>query len=112
MGAHLSIRNALIITWTPICRIDLVNVLRPKNVQIANAFMMQKTKPTNAMNSNAKTVPKNIQSRPHYCNLKTLNIDKLKKEDEINKIIVSFDIESEIRDEQMVVIEVDMWQIY
>ena len=31
---------------------------------------------------------------PHYCMMKTSNIDKLKKEDSKNKIIVAFDIES------------------
>ena len=31
---------------------------------------------------------------PHYCMMKPSNIDKLKKEDQKNKIIVAFDIES------------------
>ena len=46
-----------------------------------------------------KDCGKKYTERPHYCMLKPLDLDKLIKEDEVNKIIVTFDIESSIDSE-------------
>ena len=43
-----------------------------------------------------KDCEKKYTEQPHYCMLKPLDLDKLIKEDEINKIVVTFDIESSI----------------
>ena len=43
-----------------------------------------------------KDCNKLYSEQPHYCMLKPLDIDKLIKEDEANKIIVTYDIESSI----------------
>lgn len=40
-----------------------------------------------------------IRDYPHYCSITTLDVNKLKEEDERNKIIVCFDIESAFTEE-------------
>ena len=34
--------------------------------------------------------------QPHYCYIKTLDIDKLKKEDKINNVLIAYDIEAQL----------------